>query len=90
MVLCFGGTALVLLFDVRGSKVCHAQSQNPLEMLVMPTFPTSATREVRSGDNCDLNEKPQHRSGKNSQKVATPTCCEACDLLWKLTFSLEL
>jgi len=30
--------------------------------------------------------KPQHRSGKNSQEVATPTCCEACDLLWKLTF----
>jgi len=33
--------------------------------------------------------KPQHRNGKNSQKAATPTCCEACepcDLLWKLTF----
>ena len=24
----------------------------------MPTFPTSATREVRSGDNCDLNGNP--------------------------------
>jgi len=34
--------------------------------------------------------QPQHRSGKNSQEVATPTCCEACkpcDLLWKLTFT---
>jgi len=36
--------------------------------------------------------KPQHRSGKNSQEVATPTCCEACeprDLLQKLTFTAQ-
>jgi len=85
MLLCFGGTVLVLLFYVRGSKVWHAQSRKPLEMLVgtswvlkvprkgplgtssrvlkgtllvVPTFPTSATREVRSGDNCNLNGKP--------------------------------
>jgi len=34
MLLCFGGKVLVLLFYVRGSKVWHAQSRNPLEMLV--------------------------------------------------------
>ena len=34
MLLCFGGTVLVLLFYVRGSKVWHTQSWNPLEMLV--------------------------------------------------------
>ena len=31
---------------------------NPLEMLVVPTFPTFATREVRTGDNCNLNGNP--------------------------------
>jgi len=34
MLLCFGGTVLVLLSYVRGSKVWHAQSRNPLEMPV--------------------------------------------------------
>jgi len=34
MLLCLGGTVLVLLFYVRGSKVWHAQSRNPVEMLV--------------------------------------------------------
>jgi len=58
MLLCFGGTVLVLLFYVRGSKVWHAQSRNPLVMLVVPTFPTSATRKVRSGVNFDLNGNP--------------------------------
>jgi len=27
-------------------------------MLVVPTFPTSAAREVHSADNCDLNGNP--------------------------------
>ena len=58
MLLCFGGTVLVLLFYMRGSKVCHAQSRNPLEMLVVPTFPTFTTREVRGGDNCNLTGNP--------------------------------
>jgi len=34
MLFCFGGTVLVLLFYVSGSKVWHAQSRNPLEVLV--------------------------------------------------------
>ena len=89
MLLCFGGTVLVLLFYVRGSKVWHAQSRNPLEMLVVPTFlPPQQGRFAM--ETIATRMETQHRSGQNSQEVATPTCCEACepcDLLWKLTFS---
>jgi len=42
----------------RASKVWHAQSRNPLEMIVVPTFPAFATSEVCSGDSCDLNGNP--------------------------------
>jgi len=92
MLLCFGGTVLVLLFYVRGSKVWHAQSRNPLEMLVgtssahfpyLPNKGGSHRRQLRP------EWKPQYRSGKNSQEVATPTCYEPCELLWKRTLSWQ-
>jgi len=92
MLLCFGGTVLVLLFYVRGSKVWHAQSRNPLEMLVGTSnanFPFLRNKGGSQWRQLWPEWKPQHRSGKNSQEVAYPTCCEACepcDLLWKLTY----
>ena len=85
---------LVLLFYLRGSKMCHAQSRNPLEMLVgTSSAHFSYLHNKRGSQWTQLRPewKPQHRSGKNSQKIATPTCCEACepcDLLWKLTLIL--
>ena len=90
MLLCFGGIVLVLLFCVRGSKVWHAQTLNPLKMLVVPTFSTSTIREVRSEDNCDLNGNPSIAVAKIRRRSQTQACCEACepcDLLWKLTLS---
>jgi len=95
MLLCFGGTVLVLLFYVRGSKVWYAQLRNPLEMLVGTSsahFPYlhnkggSQWRQLRS------EWKPQHRSGNNSQEIATPTCCEPLGALRprrKLTLTLS-
>ena len=88
MILCFGGTALVLLFYVRASKVWHAQSRNPLEMLVgysSAHFPYLRNKGSSQWRQLRPEWEPQHRSGKNSQEVATPTCCKACDLLLKLT-----
>jgi len=93
MVLCFGGTVLVLLFYVRGSKVWHAQSRNPLEMPVSTSsvhFPYLRNKGGWQWRQLRPEWKPQHRSGKSLQEVATPTCCEACepcDLLWKLTLT---
>jgi len=92
MLLCFGGTVLILLFYVRGSKVSHAQSRNPLEMLVGTSsahFPYLRNKGSSQWRQLRPEWKPQHRSGKNLQEVATPACCEACepcDLLWKLAF----
>jgi len=77
MLLCFGGTVLVLLFYVRGSKVCHAQSRNPLEMLVGTSsahFPYLCNKERSQWRQLRPEWKLQHRSGKNSQEVAIPTC----------------
>jgi len=94
MLLCFGYTVLVLLFYVRGSKVWHAQSRNPIEMLVGTSsahFPYLRNKGGLQWRQLRPEWKPQHCSGKNSQEVATPTCCQACepcDLLWKLTLSL--
>jgi len=90
MLLYFGGTVSVLLFYVRGSKVWHAQSRNPLEMLVgTSSAHFSYLRNKRGSRWRQLRPewKLQHRSGNNSQEVATPTCCKACDLLWKLTLT---
>ena len=93
MLLCFGGTILVLLFYVRGSKVWHAQSRNHLEMLVGTScahFPYLRNKGGSQWRQLWPEWKPQHRSGKNSQEVAIPNCCEACepcDLLWKITFT---
>jgi len=42
-------------------------------------FPYLATREVRSGDNCDLNGNPSI-GDKNSQEVATPTAAKLASL----------
>jgi len=96
MLLCFGGTVLVFLFYVRGSKVWHAQSRNPLEMLVGTSsahFPYLRNKGGSQWRQLWPEWKPRHRSGKNSREVATPTCWEACepyDLLWKLTFSVSV
>ena len=93
MLLCFGGTVLVLLFYARGSKMSHAQSRNPLEMLVGTSsahFPYLHNKGGSQWRQLRPEWKPQHRSGKNSQEIATPFCCEACepcDLLWKLTLT---
>jgi len=95
MLLCFRGTVLVLLFYVRGSKVWHALSRNSLEMLVGTSsghFPYLRNKGGSQWRQLRPEWKRQHRSGKNSQEVATPTCCEACepcDLLWKLTFTIS-
>jgi len=92
MLLGFGGTVLVLLFYVRDRKVWRAQSRNPLEMLVGTScahFPYLRNKGSWQWRQLRPEWKPQHCSGKNSQEVATPTCCEACenfDMLWKLTF----
>ena len=95
-LLCFGGTVLVLLFYVRGTKMWDAQSRNPLEMLVGTSsayFPYLRNKGGSQWRQLRPEWKPQNRSGKNSQEVATPTCyeaCESCDLLWKLTLSLRI
>jgi len=87
MLLCFEGTVLVLLFYVRGSKVWHAQSRNPLEMLVgtsSANLPYLSNKGSSQWRQLRPEWKPQHHSGKNSQEVATQTCweaCEPCDLL---------
>ena len=75
MLLCFGGTVLVLLFYVRGSKVWHAQSQNPLEMLVGTSsahFPYLRNKGGSQWRQLRPEWKPQHRSGKISQGGRNP------------------
>jgi len=88
MILCFGGTVLVLLFYVRGIKMWHAQSRNPLQMLVGTSsahFPYLRNKGSSQWRQLRPEWERQHRSGKNSPEVATPTCFKACDLLLKLT-----
>jgi len=87
------GSQCSFVLDVRDSKVWHAQSRNPLEMLVDTSsahFPFLRNKGGSQWRQLRPEWKPQHRSGKNSQEVPTPTCreaCEPCDLLWKLTLS---
>jgi len=91
MLLCFGGTVLVLLFYVRGSKVRHAQSRNPLQMLVGTSnvhFPYLRNKGGSQWRQFRPEWKPQHCSGKNLQEVTIPTCCKPLGALrpqWKLT-----
>ena len=78
---------------VRDSKVWHAQSRNHLEMLVGTSsahFPYLRNKGGSQWRQLRPEWKTQHRSGKNSQEVATPTCCEPLGALrpqWKLTFT---